>query len=157
YWAEGSADAELAALLRIQTPAGQEAALRRLVHTASLAATQSQEAQGVETLRALQDFIAKHAFDPLFNMDKVVEAFGQPPSTLSRLFKRHFGMNFIDYVSYLRMQKARELLTATDLKLKDIVQAIGYSDVANFIRKFRIQEGMTPGDYRKAHRQTPSA
>ncbi|MEG0767418.1 MAG: helix-turn-helix transcriptional regulator, partial [Clostridia bacterium] len=145
------ADAQWDLLLRNATSVQTRAVLESLVHTASLMATQENDPQGVEMLCTLQDYLAAHAFDPLLNLGQVVDAFGQSASIISRLCKKHFGMTFVDYISYLRMQKARALLSRTDLKLKEIVEQIGYSDVANFIRKFRLLEGMTPGEWRKVH------
>ncbi len=45
------------------------------------------------------------------------------------------------------MEKAKELLDTTDLPLKDIVAAVGYSNVSSFIRRFKQLYGVTPRRY----------
>lgn len=69
----------------------------------------------------------------------------------------HCGMNFIDYVTQYRMNKARELLRNTDMKINEIAESVGYQP-AYFIRLFKKAEGLTPGQYREnAHRVVEAA
>ena len=51
------------------------------------------------------------------------------------------------------MDCAKELLINSDMQIKDIVAQIGYIDVANFVRKFKTYEGVTPGQYREKMRR----
>ena len=52
-----------------------------------------------------------------------------------------------------KMEYSKELLRETDLPLNDIVAKTGYIDVSNFIRKFKLEEGVTPIGYRKQFRE----
>lgn len=70
------------------------------------------------------------------------------PKSLSADFKRFAGMNFIDYVTQYRMDKARELLRDTDMKINEIAESVGYQP-SYFIRLFKKAEGLTPGQYRE--------
>ena len=72
--------------------------------------------------------------------------------SLSRFFKEQTGVTFTDYLIRLRMDEAKRLLRETDATIKDIVQSIGYMDAPNFMRKFKILEGVTLGEYRKLHK-----
>ena len=54
----------------------------------------------------------------------------------------------VNFVSEIRMERAKELLRNGDMRIKDIVTAVGYYDVPNFSRKFKAMTGMTPGQYR---------
>ena len=49
------------------------------------------------------------------------------------------------------MDQFKELLVSTNRPIKELVAEVGYFDVSNFTRKFRIEHGMTPGQYRKKH------
>lgn len=121
---------------------------KRPAHTES-------EARMVERM---VDYIDRYVYDPLFSMTMMAEAFDLPVFTFGRLFKQYFGQTFIGYVSQRRIDRAKALLGETDLKLKEIVEMIGYVDVSNFIRKFKMTVGMTPGEYRKAYAEgTPPA
>ncbi len=68
----------------------------------------------------------------------------------SKFFKDSTGQNVMDYTIYLRIQKAKELLSSTDLPLKDISEQVGYYNVSSFTRRFKLNQGITPSEYRKA-------
>lgn len=82
-------------------------------------------------------------------------------SYFSRSFKEQMGINFVQYIWQKRMLAVMHELTSTNDPLKDIIQRVGYLDTPNFIRKFKKETGLTPGQYRKqqlqaAAQETPS-
>ena len=81
-------------------------------------------------------------------LESVADEFGVSSNYLSRFFKQETGCSFIQYVTMIRMDRARELLVNSNKQIKEIVAEIGYIDVANFVRKFKGYEGATPGQYR---------
>lgn len=54
-----------------------------------------------------------------------------------------------DYLTLLRIERAKELLRETDLSVKEISGAVGYFDVPGFVRRFKKYIGTTPAQYRK--------
>ena len=68
---------------------------------------------------------------------------------LSRIFKRITGVKFIDYLTEVRIEKAKELLKNSDYKVYDICDMIGYKNNNYFVALFREKMGMTPLEYRK--------
>lgn len=72
-------------------------------------------------------------------------------SYLSRFFRANCGINFIDYVTEKRMALASRLLRDTDLKVREVMENVGYSDLPSFTRKFRQVFAASPGNYRSAH------
>lgn len=68
---------------------------------------------------------------------------------LSRIFKEGTGENFIDYLTGLRMDKAKELLATTQLSMKEICSKVGYSDPNYFSKTFKKNVGVTPTEYRE--------
>jgi two-component system response regulator YesN len=69
----------------------------------------------------------------------------------SRLFKSEMGVGFVDFVNGARIEKARELLVRTDLRIGEIAQAVGIDNPNYFSILFRKQTGMSPGEYRGRH------
>ena len=68
---------------------------------------------------------------------------------LSRIFKEGTGENFIDYLTGLRMDKAKELLATTQYSMKEICAKVGYSDPNYFSKTFKKNVGVTPTEYRE--------
>jgi len=66
-------------------------------------------------------------------------------------FKRHMGVNFVDYLTSLRIEKAREYLAST-MTLDEIAEKTGFSDTPYFIKVFKKSEGIPPGAYRRSIR-----
>ena len=99
------------------------------------------------------NYVNGHYGDCGMGLDLLSEQFGISVNQLSRFFKQETGCTFIQYITMLRMDKARELLMNTDIPVKDIVAQIGYIDAANFVRKFKGYEGITPGQYREKMRK----
>jgi two-component system, response regulator YesN len=64
---------------------------------------------------------------------------------LSKVFKEKTGTSFSDYVTALRMNKAKELVMESKVPLKEIPELVGYADLAYFYRVFKKYFGMTPG------------
>lgn len=68
---------------------------------------------------------------------------------LSTLFKVKTGINYSDYVTACRMNKARELLSSTHLKVYEIANLCGYASSNHFMAMFRQHCGVKPTEYRK--------
>lgn len=69
---------------------------------------------------------------------------------LSRLFKKETGKVFQEYLIDVRMKKAGEYLLATDLKISDIADRVGYADIFYFNRVFKSYYNMSPSEYKKS-------
>ena len=103
-------------------------------------------------LQSVHEYLVENALDPMLNVNLVAEKFGLSVVTLNRRFRQRYGSTMVSIVSEIRMQKAMELLRDSDMRIKDIVTAVGYFDVPNFSRKFKAALGMTPGQYRRRER-----
>ncbi len=71
------------------------------------------------------------------------------PHYFSKLFKEQVGENFIDYITSLRIQKAKEHLAENRLSVKEICFDIGYTDPNYFSRLFKRVVGITPTEYKE--------
>lgn len=79
----------------------------------------------------------------------VAEKYSFSPNYLGQIFKEEMNMNFSDYVSMLRMEKAGELLAGTNLKVYEVAHLIGYRYLPYFSRQFKDYHGKTPLEYRR--------
>ncbi|WNF22725.1 response regulator [Mesobacillus jeotgali] len=71
------------------------------------------------------------------------------PSYFSVLFKEQVNLNFSEYVTRRRIQRAKELVLSTTLPINEIAEDVGYKTSKYFIKIFKEIEGMTPSAYRK--------
>lgn len=69
-------------------------------------------------------------------------------SYFSQLFKEYTGESFVNYLKKLRVEKAKELLTETSLKVYEVGERVGYQDSKQFTKIFRHIVGISPGEYR---------
>jgi two-component system response regulator YesN len=83
------------------------------------------------------------------SLDEVSKEVNISPYYFSKLFKEETGENFIEYLTNLRINKAKELLSATDMSMKEICCEIGYSDPNYFSRIFKKNLGVTPTEYKE--------
>jgi len=67
---------------------------------------------------------------------------------LSSVFKKETDMSFSEYLSQYRLNMSKKWLVETDMSVKDIAERLTYTNPQNFIRSFKKQEEMTPGQYR---------
>lgn len=97
-------------------------------------------------VKAVQ-YIEEHISDVL-TIKEVAQQVHLNPSYFSVLFKEEAGLTFIDYVTQLRMKKAKELLESSSLSLDAISEQIGLQTTSYFIRMFKKFESITPKQYR---------
>lgn len=71
------------------------------------------------------------------------------PTYFSRFFKEETGCSFVDYLKKLRIEKAKELLRTSNLKIYEICEALGYQSVQYFSTLFKNMVGLTPQEYRE--------
>ena len=71
------------------------------------------------------------------------------PVYLSKLFREKTGMNFIDYLTEVRINNAKEFLKNPDCKIYDISYMVGYESSKHFSKVFKNATGMTPKEYRE--------
>lgn len=68
---------------------------------------------------------------------------------LSQLFKEKTGQTYLEYLTQVRIEKAKQLLLQSDYKVYEISQMVGYSDTTHFSKLFEKATGCKPSEYRK--------
>jgi two-component system response regulator YesN len=85
------------------------------------------------------------------SLSSLSEDLGFSASHIGNIIKNRSGQSFSEYVTKLRMDYVKQQLRESDLSITEIIVSAGYIDPSSFIRKFKLIEGMTPGEYRKQH------
>lgn len=83
------------------------------------------------------------------SLDSVSAILNLNASYFSALFKRTFQVNFLDYLTELRMDAAKELLLDPLRSTAEVANMVGYESANYFTRAFKKKVGMTPTDYRR--------
>lgn len=97
---------------------------------------------------AIRTHVQEHFRLPL-GREAVAERFRVTPSHVSRLFQRHGAVGFNDYVTCVRIDRAKRLLRFRRRTVGEVAAACGFADVAYFCRVFKQVTGITPGAYRE--------
>ncbi|MBP5494728.1 MAG: response regulator [Lachnospiraceae bacterium] len=88
-------------------------------------------------------------------LQDVAKAVNMSKSRFSTVFSQTTGQSFTEYLIYLRLSKAKELLKTSNLKSSQIATEIGYNDSHYFSYIFKKNVGMTPSDYRSQYQNQP--
>ncbi len=108
------------------------------------------EAHNVELLKSIQEilqYMEENYFEEI-GLETMAEKVELSPNYLSAIFKQTTGSSFIDYLTELRMKKAKEKLQYLNITIYEVANSIGYSSSQYFSRVFKNNVGMTPSAYR---------
>lgn len=107
-------------------------------------------------LKSTLQYMQQHYMHEI-KLDTLAELSGMHPSYYSQLFKSRMQKNPIEYITHLRMNRAKEMLLTSDLRIRDIAREVGYRDEFYFSRRFRNHAGYAPTAYAKqVHRNIVS-
>lgn len=123
--------------------------LMELIRLIACDIIQHLEEQSDKTIKEkLLTYIAENCFSVDFSTTAMAEKFNMSLPYLSRCFKSYIGKNLSDYVTELKIGRAKELLLYEDKPIKDVAEEIGYCSVNSFNRRFKQVSGYTPGEWR---------
>lgn len=97
----------------------------------------------------ISKYINLNLGDSELSQTKVAQIFFVNPSYLSRIFKKETGINFMDYLTKLRIEKAMILLKNTDLMAYEVGERVGIPDSSYFSRCFKRYIGVSASEYKK--------
>jgi two-component system response regulator YesN len=100
-------------------------------------------------VRMALDYIHDH-YTEFISLQDVAQYVSISKNYLSELFKKVTGQNFIEYLIELRINKAKELLSTTTLKVYEVAEQSGFKDVKYFSKLFKKYTDMSPYEYRSS-------
>ncbi|WP_431221929.1 helix-turn-helix transcriptional regulator [Serratia sp. L9] len=100
-----------------------------------------------ELLLAIQEYLDDNAGLPL-TREAVAKRFHITPNYLSHLFQKSGSVGFNEYVTGIRLERAKHLLRGYDLKIKEIAHNCGFVDSNYFCRIFKKYTDRSPSQYR---------
>ncbi|OUS78465.1 hypothetical protein B1748_02405 [Paenibacillus sp. MY03] len=96
-------------------------------------------------------YLERHALEYGWNLGQLSNELGIGASQLTRRFRQAYGQSPVEYLTSIRLQKARSLLVETDDTLEHIAEQCGYQNAFYFSRMFKSKCKINPSDYRKKH------
>lgn len=92
--------------------------------------------------------IVQHQYDTDLTLEECASRLHYNANYLSSVFRKETNYSFSEYLSMYRFKMAKKWLSGSEMPIKDIAAKLCYNNPQNFIRSFRKQEGITPGQYR---------
>jgi AraC-like DNA-binding protein len=113
-------------------------------------ATRAADAKsGNATLNRLTEYVGEN-YTRDISLTEVAEHYDISPGYVSKLFREYLKTTFKDYLNQYRIEKAKKLLMEdSEMKIGQIAELVGFTNVISFNRVFKRYEMVSPGDYRK--------
>ncbi|MEE8886798.1 MAG: response regulator [Eubacteriales bacterium] len=108
------------------------------------------ENQSTSYTEEAQKYVRKHYMENELSLSSVASAIGVSASHLSRIFSQKTGHTFVEYLTDVRMEHAKELMRTTNLTSAEIGLKVGYSDPHYFYYIFKKTQNMTPKEFRSS-------
>lgn len=100
-------------------------------------------------LREVRSYIESRYMDPDFSLQETADHLHVSSQHLSRVFRQHNNITFMDFLTRMRIRKAVELLADQEMKIYEIAESCGYSNQHYFSSAFKKVLGVSPMEYRK--------
>ena len=129
-------------------PAFRQAAIELLQQAVTLREENLSTMKYSHVISRAEKYVAENFCDPNISLISVAKYVGLSAAHFSTVFSQTVGRSFINYLTAMRIERAKELLATTSLKLSTIAMEIGYNEPNYFSHVFRKLEGITPKEYR---------
>ena len=114
---------------------------------ASAAASPEYDSQVL--MQQTKTFIDEHYREPL-KLEQLAGMAGLSRNYYVDQFKKRYGKSVVEYMTDLRIRRAKRLMANSELKLREVAQQVGYNDEFYFSRRFKQETGVTPSAYIKS-------
>ncbi|KMJ57482.1 AraC family transcriptional regulator [Bacillus sp. LL01] len=101
-----------------------------------------------DTIQQIKQYIMDHSHEDI-SLDALARKVGLSPIYISKMFKEKQGINYIDFLTECRMEKAKRLMNDAEKSIKEITFEVGYHDPNYFSKVFKKMTNVSPKEYRK--------
>lgn len=123
--------------------------VRTVVKSGNLVdSTQTAVSDSNHKMRKIIQYIHLHYRDKI-TLEDLSRRFKVNVPYFSKLFKKHCGQNFLEYLHELRIQRSLSLLVSTEMAIYEIATEVGFDSFRTFSRVFKEYKGLTPSEYRQ--------
>lgn len=136
--------------VKLQTLESTESFLGSMIEQCILWRIQSVSESMHAVIRNAKEYIDSHYMDDDLSLSSVARAVGLSPTYLSALFKREMRLNFSDYLTNVRIEKAKELLCCTSKMIYEVAFEAGFRDYRYFSQIFKKHTGLTPRQFQSS-------
>lgn len=112
---------------------------------------QEQEQMIAKPVEIAVDYICKN-YSKGISLDDAAKLAGVSSSHMSRIFKEEMGKGFNEYLTEIRLEESKRLLSKSVMNIREIAMAVGYQDERYFSKLFRKNIGIKPTEYRRLYR-----
>ncbi len=136
-------------LVRIKTVEQMREALRNIFSGVLMFRNDQAQYEKTKLIFQAKDFIDTHYTNPNLLLNEVAATVNLSPSHFSVVFGRETGESFKDYLTRIRIERAKELLRTTNIKCSEVAYQSGYNDPHYFSYVFRKNTGLRPQQFRQ--------
>lgn len=115
---------------------------------------QEEDSNSTFDLNELKKYVDEHFCEEIY-LETLAAQFKTSPKYISRLLRQALGVPFKQYITDMRIEKAKELLNNTDMRIEDIAFACGFTNRNTFVRAFKQAQGVAPSEFRKYNSDEP--
>ncbi|WP_053365171.1 response regulator [Bacillus sp. FJAT-27245] len=101
-----------------------------------------------DTIQTIKKYIVDHSHKDI-SLEYLGKKVGLSPIYISKMFKEKLGINYIDFLTECRMEKAKKLMVDPEKSLKEITFEVGYHEPNYFSKVFKKMYGLSPTEYRR--------
>ncbi|MDX8045541.1 AraC family transcriptional regulator [Gracilibacillus sp. S3-1-1] len=110
---------------------------------------ENQSNQGERLYKEITHFIEENYHKNVLGLGMIAEHFAMNSSYLSSFFKKQSGMTLSEFITTVRIEESKKMLSNRKLTISEIATKVGYANSVGLIRVFKKVEGVTPGQYRE--------
>jgi two-component system, response regulator YesN len=101
-------------------------------------------------IKIAKKYIQDNFYNPI-SLEEISDLTAMNSSYFSSLFKKKTGMGFLEYLTHVRMEEAKNLLENPQRSISDTASEVGYKDSKHFTKQFKRHVGLSPSEYRKLY------
>jgi two-component system response regulator YesN len=100
-------------------------------------------------MKKVQEFVQQNYMKEI-TLSQIAEIADLSVSRFCVIFKKNTGDSFVNYLNQYRIDKAKQLLLETDLKIYEVADMVGFSTLPYFNRLFKTVTGLSPNEYKRS-------